>query len=454
MKTNKNNQMRNIVLTLMGLTFSLVATATEPSQPATVSDFQKGDTISIRRDSLRYMTGERISTWVYEVDHTVRQVDSKSHPNGILVGGIDSWITPGTAVKKGEATQQTTTASPVQQENVSGTESSKPSQGAGSTESANEQPATTTEPVNEQPATTTEPAQVTEPVKESANESAQPAKPKTTEPAETTPAAQGLSFNRFTVGVRGGYANSMAKTEESKRLAGDDVMLDLQYAHYWAKAEDKCRLGLLVGLGVGYMQSGLKQSWNEQFTANTSDGDILYTITADEVKDKTGQVQLEIPVMFSMITPGGFFLNAGPKLLLPVYTPSNQTITNPNVDAYFAEEGVHVVNEAVTGVVSAEQQTLKSTTDNKMKLNVMLGAELGYEFQLRSGNSIGLGVYANYGLWSMYKNAGDGSVLELTAPDGGKMAQIDIQSLTNAQASKMGYLDAGLKLTYNLNFMK
>jgi len=438
MKTNKNNQMRNIVLTLMGLTFSLVATATEPSQPMAVSDFHEGDTISIRRDSLRYMTGERISTWVYEVDHTVRQVDSKSHPNGILVGGIDSWITPGTAVKKGEATQQTTTASPVQKEG----------------EPASEQPAVVTiEP--EQPIQPTEPVQVAEPVKEPTEEPAQPATTtKTVEPAETTPAAQGLSFNRFTIGVRGGYANSMAKTEESKRLAGYDVMLDLQYAHYWAKAEDKCRLGLLVGLGVGYMQSGLKQSWNEQFTANTSDGDILYTITADEVKDKTGQVQLEIPVMFSMITPGGFFLNAGPKLLLPVYTPSNQTITNPNVDAYFAEEGVHVSNEIVTGVVSAEQQTLKSTTDNKMKLNVMFGAELGYEFQLRSGNSIGLGVYANYGLWSMFKNAGDGSVLELTAPEGGKMAQIDIQSLTNAQASKMGYLDAGLKLTYNLNFMK
>lgn len=447
MKTNKNNQMRNIVLTLMGLTFSLVATATEPSQPTTVSDFHKGDTISIRRDSLRYMTGERISTWVYEVDHKVRQVDSKSHPNGILVGGIDSWITPGSAVKKGETDQPTTTqpaapATPVQKENVA------PDSPKKQTTPSPLKEEDVTEAAPKQPATTTEPAQVTEPVKE-------PVQPKaTTEPEEVAPATQGLSFNRFTVGVRGGYANGMVKTEESKRLAGYDAMLDLQYAHYWAKADDKCRLGLLVGLGVGYMQSGLKQSWNEQFTANTTDGDILYTITADEVKDKTGQVQLEIPVMFSMITPGGFFLNAGPKVLLPVYTPSTQTITNPNVDAYFAEEGVHVTNEVVTGVVSAEQQTLKSTTDNKMKLNVMLGAELGYEFQLRSGNSIGLGVYANYGLWSMFKNSGDGSVLELTAPDGGKMAQIDVQSLTNAQASKMGYLDAGLKLTYNLNFMK
>ena len=254
--------------------------------------------------------------------------------------------------------------------------------------------------------------------------------------------------------MRGGYANTLSKATDATRPLGYDVMLDLQYAHYWAKAADKCQLGLLVGIGAGYLQNGLQQALNEQFTANTTDGNILYTVMADEVKDKTGQVQLEVPVMFSMITPKGFFLNAGPRILLPVYTPSHQTVTNPNVDAYFEEEGVHVVNETVTGVVSDAQQDIKATTANNLKVNILLGAELGYEFRLQSGHSIGLGAYANYGLWNAFKGNGEGKVFNLTAPEGTNTAVIDIETLTNAKATKMGYLDAGVKLTFNMNWRK
>ena len=328
-------------------------------------------------------------------------------------------------------------------------------------------------PAQEQPAAPAELAQVTEPTEstqttnsaETAESTQATESTKTTQTAEATETTvsrsdsplseRGGGIHRFTVGLRGGYANNMSKATDAKHPFGYDAMLDLQYAHYWAKAEDKCQLGLLVGVGVGYLQSGLQQqALSEQFTANTSDGNILYTVTADNVTDKTGQVQLEVPVMFSMITQEGFFLNAGPRILLPVYTPSHQTVTNPNVDAYFEEEGVHVVNEAVAGVVTDAQQDIKATTANNLKVNILLGAELGYEFRLQSGHSIGLGAYANYGLWNAFKGNGEGKVFNLTAPDGAKTAVIDIETLTNAKATKMGYLDAGVKLTFNMNWRK
>ena len=416
-----------------------------------------GDTVVIRRDNPRYMTGERISTWVYDVMHTVRQVDSKYHPNGILVDGINSWVSPEAVEKKGMQTKQSLTP-----------DSPQPPQRGGSTESAQEQPATaTTEPMQ-----VTEPAESTETTQSAQStqtaqgtqltQGTEPAP--TAEPAEATSSRSasplsegvgGVGVHRFTIGLRGGYANTLSRATDATRPLGYDVMLDLQYAHYWAKVADKCQLGLLVGVGVGYLQSGLQQqALSEQFTANTSDGNILYTITADNVTDKTGQVQLEVPVMFSMITPGGFFLNAGPRILLPVYTPSHQTITNPDVDAYFEEEGVHVVNELVTGVVTDAQQDIKAATDTRFKVNILLGAELGYEFRLQSGHSIGLGAYANYGVWSAFRGNGDGYVFNLTAPEGANNAAIDIMTLTNAKATKIGYLDAGIKLSFHLNWRK
>ncbi len=452
------------------------AAAPRSERNGDASVFSVGEKVTICRDSIRYMTGEKISTWVYEAEHTVRQVNSKHHPNGILLVGINSWVYPGSLEKEVVQTEsqplptpssERGSAEPVQEQNtaqeqVKGQEPQQASQETVQTEV----PAQKEEPVQvsaqeQQPATpTTEYEQVAE-----ATETTQT--PQSTQSTEATEATENTkttgktevvsskpTMHRFTVGLRGGYANNMSKATDAKHPFGYDAMLDLQYAHYWAKSEDKCQLGLLVGIGAGYLQSGLQQALNEQFIANTTDGNIHYTVTADEVKDKTGQVQLEVPVMFSMITPKGFFLNAGPRILLPVYTPSHQTVTNPNVDAYFEEEGVHVVNEAVTGVVTDAQQDIKATTANNLKVNILLGAELGYEFRLQSGHSIGLGAYANYGLWSAFKGNGDGKVFNLTAPDGAKTAVIDIETLTNAKATKMGYLDAGVKLTFNMNWRK
>jgi len=282
-----------------------------------------GDTVVIRRDNTRYMTGERMSTWVYDVTHTVRQVDSKYHPNGVLLNGINSWVSPEAVEKKGTQATTLTQTPPAPSSERGSADSTTSPQEVGTTVSAQEQPA----PATTEPTQVTENTQTTEPTQSTEPTQATQGAATTASRSDTPLSEEGAGgVHRFTIGLRGGYANNMFKATDATHPLGYDAMLDLQYAHYWAKAADKCQLGLLVGIGVGYLQSGLQQqAFAEQFTANTSDGNILYTVTADEVKDKTGQVQLEVPVMFSMITPRGFFLNAGPRILLPVYTPSHQS---------------------------------------------------------------------------------------------------------------------------------
>ena len=72
-----------------------------------------GDSVMINKDSLHYETGERILDWVYDQVHVVRQVGSKWHPDGILVKGIYSWITSGSAVVMNEKNVvETETSSP------------------------------------------------------------------------------------------------------------------------------------------------------------------------------------------------------------------------------------------------------------------------------------------------------------------------------------------------------
>ena len=158
--------------------------------------------------------------------------------------------------------------------------------------------------------------------------------------------------------------------------------------------------------------------------------------------------------MFSMITNSGFFFNVGPRFLLPTYTPYKQTITNGNITVTDLETGVVLNDNPVYGALSAEQENKKGKGEQQFMLTMTIGFEAGYEFKLKSGNSIGLGAFFNYGVYSMYSNNPLGSAIDVTAPDASDNGVVKVESLTNAYTDKMGHLDAGVKITYNLDFIK
>ena len=400
-----------------------------------------GDSVMINKDSLHYETGERILDWVYDQVHVVRQVGSKWHPDGILVKGIYSWITSGSAVVVNEK-EVSETETPSQETIVEEPIVEKPVVEEPIVEKTVEEPVVeeVVEPTPEEPVVETIPEPA--PVEEKSVVNEEESKP--------------YQINRFIIGLRGGFASSMAKAtvaEFSKLPLGGDVLLDLQYAHYWPISNEKMHLGLLAGVSVGYMNTTRNQVWDETFTANTSDGEVIYNVTADNIKETNNQLQLEVPVMFSMLV-NGFFLNVGPRFLLPAYAPYKQVITNGNIQVTDVETGVVLNNNPVYGALSEEQENQKGKGEQQFKLTMTIGIELGYEFKLKSGNSIGLGAFANYGVYSMYSNNPLGSAIDVFAPSANGNGVVNVESLTNAYTDKMGHLDAGVKLTYNFNFFK
>jgi hypothetical protein len=231
---------------------------------------------------------------------------------------------------------------------------------------------------------------------------------------------------------------------------GFDALLDLQYAHYWQTKKEH-KLGLLVGLSAGYGQGGLHNGVNDAYTRKSPEGeDVDYKVTTKNIKETDRQIQLEIPLMFSMITKGGFFLNVGPRFMLPVYTPYSETLEEPYIEATFKDFGVVVPDELVTGKVTDPNFSGKSA--NSMKLNVMLGLELGYEWFFNSGNSLGLGAYANYSVYSAFKQQTDNKGLINVVP--AVPTKVEVYSATDTYTKKMGYFDAGLKIAYHFNWWK
>lgn len=439
-----------------------------------------GDSVRINPDSLHYETGERKVKWVYDQVHEIRQVSSKYHPDAVLLRGIYSWIYVNSILPENEAKKPH--PDPVYTSFEATVEYGESYSWNGNVYAqAGEYTNTFTavsggdsivtlhltvlppKPVYTSLDVTLDYGQTytwneitydTTGVYTQKFEAITGADSVVTLNLTVLPKPEPTSYpiDRFSIGVRGGFASNLAS---AKGLPlGYDALLDLRYAHYWQPK--KVHLGIMTGLSAGYVQTyqGM-YPYNDEFVLPTDAGDVRYVVTADTILETTRQVQLEIPLMFSMITPKGFFLNVGPKLILPVHTTFTQTITNPNIHAYLPElNGNPITNEVVMGKVSEEQKNLSGSFGNEFKISLALSAELGYEFKFKNGNSLDLGVYADYSVYNMYNKVGEGKVISITPPSATSAAKVDVIAITNSNAHKYGFFDAGLKLSYNFDFVK
>ncbi len=435
-----------IAATLICATAVSNVSAQRAAQPAQKHEFKVaiGDSVMIKRECQKYLTGETPSVWVWDKVHTVRQLGTKRFPDGVLLMNIYSWMCEDCLIPVNGRAQEA---------------EEKAKQEQAEDKAAFEEQVQKEKELREAAEKAAAEAQETAKEKEKAEKEEKAAAEKARKDSIKQVKADSIEaekrfkgkYDRFTIGVRGGASALMHHAEKGNWTCGGDVVLDLQYAHYWTDDARPMDLGLIVGLGIGYEQSGLKTNDSTAF----SKANVDYTVVAKDIKETDHQLQLEVPVMFSLIHDNGLFFNFGPKFMIPLYTPYKQTVntTDTHITAYFPETGITIQDNPVTGQYTGQQPTEKNGI--QFNINVMLTAEIGYEWTLKSGNSFGLGAYANYSVFNTFKNATNSEGLfNLTAPTDYDKAHLDVLSATHAYADKLGYFDAGIKLAYHFNFPK
>ena len=441
-----------------------------------------GDTVRIKPECEKYLTGEKPSAWVYDTVHTIGQIGTQRFPDGVLLMSIRSWIcwdciTLVKAQNESVQVQVPLAVEPARTEEESSPVAEKPAQAEGESSPVAEKPVQAEEesapvavipvPVEEKPAVVegkparvvgeNAPETVVEPIQEvTPSVDQQPVEDMTHHSAvgdtlRAKPKFYG-KYDRFTIGLRGGVASMMHHVVKGNWTYGGDAVLDLQYAHYWKKDGRSTDLGLITGLSVGYAQSGLRTDYDS--TAFIKDN-VNYTVVARKIRETDHSLQVEVPLMFSIVDRSGFFMNLGPKFMMPVYSPFQQTVdeANTHITAYFPETGITVIDNPVTGRYTGQQPA----TDNGVKftVNVMMTLELGCEWILNSGNSFGLGAYADYSVFNTYTNTtSTEGLFKLTPPTDDDKAHLDVLSATKTYADKLGYFDVGLKMAYHFNFPK
>lgn len=423
--------------------------------PDSTYTYSVGDTIVVPRKIHRYLTGELISPWVYNTKHIIKQVGGELYPNGILLEGINSWVpmiketplllpTPRkTATKPADKPQPAEPQKPVEE-----TRPAQPQQPA-----EDSKPAEPQQPVEEaKPVEETKPA---EPQQPETLVPAEPQKPAESEQGEDVELAPLRRYDRLSIGVRGGVASLMQQSVKWK--IGYDALFDLQYGCYWQRGIAKPKLGFIIGLAAGYEHNDISKANVSCTGSQTAEGITLqYTATIDNVAEHTSQIQVEVPVLFSMVTPKGFYFNVGPKLILPVYGMYKQQITNANVSVYVPEIDVTFTNDVVLGRFTDEQIAGRSGKIETFlyKPTVAAMLDLGYEAKLNNGDAFSIGVYGDYGFSMKSTAKADlAPIVDIVPPSADANAQVRLGHLSS-QVTKLGFFDAGLKLTYHFNLSK
>lgn len=267
----------------------------------------------------------------------------------------------------------------------------------------------------------------------------------TTQAQEFTPTFMSL-YDRIGLSVRAGVAGHM---QASPQPIGFETMFDLQYAHYW-RHDSWCQtqIGLTTGLSFGLSRSTWCQTRHEQTSFTLTEEGLSFPLdyTIDlSIREQNQHLQLEIPLLFSLIFPKGLFLHIGPRLQLPLAPTYNAAISDDCIRAvYSLWTDEPIVNSPTTGCITAHEKHGKW---NAGKVNLLLGAEFGYEYMFNDKNRLAFGAYGHAGILP-HKHDGSANIVIITPPSTDDMAHVQVNGLSNTQSTQTNYFAAGIRVSY------
>jgi len=415
--------MKKLFLAIFTAAVALSATAQNKQ-----IDLQKGDSIKVKRECTTYLTGQKIPAWVYDVPMTVLQVGSTKYPDGILIKEVVSWV---------------------------GMEAVGAKYVNGKEETVVEEPAPAPEPVVvAEPVPAPAPAPVVEEPAPIVVEEPEPM----VEPAPVVEETKKPSKHLFGIALHAGVANlgqevgDKATFDNFSNKMGIGYGIGFEYTYLFLNKE-KYSLGLKTGVGLDFATNkvtadGFTTSYD---IADDGEGNPMkYTLSAKEIEETNKQMMVEIPLMLSFRHKNGIVVNGGVKFGLPFNGKFDTDYKTPSVDAYYTKLDVHEIDQVITGKLTKAADI----DDDKLtlpKFNLMFALEAGYSFKLCAGHSLDLLAYLDYPLYATdydSDNAATAQMFYIAGPKPGGPA-VQANSLMNSYGSKMNYLSAGLKVSFN-----
>jgi len=250
------------------------------------------------------------------------------------------------------------------------------------------------------------------------------------------------------IGLRGGGQMNIPSAAEKSTAdvrsgLGGVGGIDLRYTFY--SCIGTTGIGFTVGAGFGYGSAALKGTNTDQYTnMDYLNNRIDYTIDSKfRQTDKFAQTNASLMLALCF---GNFTLNIGPRFMLPISPSSNLTIEEAHINAYYPTYDVNVTDQMITGVLTTPYT--QSVSSFLPKYNVLMGAEIGYEFSITDKTFLGFQLFADISVWSPQSPISNlQSPIVSVSPitdSSSPVPAVSVNSL-NDRIAGMRYMDFGLR---------
>lgn len=204
---------------------------------------------------------------------------------------------------------------------------------------------------------------------------------------------------QMSVGIRGGAQTVLPKVKNGDTWAVRNGycgggMVDIRYAYY-SNISSNCFWGFTVGLGAGFGSEALEGTKTDHYKNFDYDGSPMDYTVESAFSQSTIYARTELSMMMALYF-GPVSLNIGPRFVLPLAASTKMTVNDLMISAYYKQYDVAVTNERITGWLDLPS-TQKVDAERAIGV-LMLGAEVGYEWQLTRTTTIGVQAYADIGI--------------------------------------------------------
>ena len=259
----------------------------------------------------------------------------------------------------------------------------------------------------------------------------------------------------LSIGVRGGGQTylpdaALGASGEVKPGFGGTGALDLRYTYY-GSVGGQVELGFGIGAGFGYGAASLKGTNTDSYSNTDYLGNKMdYTVTSAFTQtDRFAKVDASLLLAMRF---GGVTLNIGPRFMMPLSATRTLTINEANIDAYYPMYDVHVVNQQITGKL--ETPYTENRPSNISKYNLLVAAEIGYEWHLSDRHLIGIQLFAEAAVWNPKSPISNIQYPMISvAPISNANDPVPVVTVGSAESfvAHRRYLDFGIRAYYAFN---
>lgn len=262
-----------------------------------------------------------------------------------------------------------------------------------------------------------------------------------------------MAQHALEVGVRGGVASLLYKTEVATPSVRENIGFDIAYNYI-----SPYFVGWRIGVSADYSVSSLKATgYEDAYDCTDVEFDKMHVhYTMQRWQEKHRQIYLSIPLQFS-VGYKHFSFHVGPKIMLPVLFGFEEEAIHVDLQCSYPDYQSTVTQALALAAGDRALQTREGKVVAHPKLWFTVSAELGYSWILTKHHALRLSIYADVAI-NQYNLTKTDNISAIMLTDTRYTIPVERQLETMFYANhhlkdkqvveSYRYLAAGIKLTW------